>query len=213
MRKRSRSLFCLLVAVPLALACGGDAALRPSAPDVTQAKSPSGGPHFLSVDSTAPSLASLSVSFYAVKGQGREALLWYSRDPARADSSKLARFRVDRRSLCNRPNGTPIANGDSILITMTVTDPTTQLVEFQPSGLLFCSGRPANLQMWYEETDHDFNHDGVVNNSDLAIERNLAIWKRETPSSPWFALRSIVTSGADEVEADITGFTGYLVAY
>lgn len=202
-----------LAGAALLHACAGDTLLRPTAEQSPLQSETSGLPQFLSLAAGAPTLTTSSVSFYAVNGQTQEAFIWYHPKAGEPDSSKLVRLRVDRRSLCTRPDGSPITPGDSILITMTVTDSTKQLVEFQPAGLVFCSGRPAKLQMWYVETDHDFNHDGVVNAADDGIEQLLSIWKRETPASPWIKVSSVIEADEDEVEADIPGFTGYLVAY
>jgi hypothetical protein len=149
-----------------------------------------------------------------VNGKDSEAFLWYSPRAGAADSSKLARLRIDRRSLCQRTDGTAIAPGDSILVTMTVTDAATQLVELLPHGLVFCSGRPAKLQMWYLEAEHDFDGDGDIDGNDTNIEHSLSIWRRALPGDPWTKVSgSLVELEEDEVEVDLLGFSGYLVAY
>jgi hypothetical protein len=197
--------------------CGSDAPGATLAPGslaaVTSRLTNAATPTFLHLAPGAPPIANPSVSFYAVKGLDREVFIWYQRKPGQPDSSKLVRFRVDKRSLCKRPNGSPIAPGDSIRISLTVTDPQTQRVDFQPTGLQFCPGRPAKLNMWYVEVDHDFDGDGDIDNADRLIESKLRIWKQEFPSSPWIRLTGVLSSGRDEVESDIAGFTSYLVAY
>lgn len=193
-------------------ACSADAPLALTDQPTASLSQTSSTPAFLSLDPGATPLADTTVSFYAVKGQDREVFMWYANADG-SDSSKFVRFKVQKESLCKRPNGTNIAKGDSILITLTVTDFDKQIVEFQPSGLTFCSGRPAKLNVWYLEADHDFDHDGDIDAADAAFERGLRIWKREGPTAPWLVIPSMLDEDLDEVEADITGFTSYVVAY
>jgi hypothetical protein len=206
----SRWLASLAVLGALACSAEGPIGLRPA--EALR----SGGdsdPVFLETAAGAPSLASTTVSFWAVKGKDREAFIYYNAEPGEADSTKLVRFRVGKRSLCKRPDGSNIANGDSLLITMTVVDPERQQVKFEPAGLQFCSGRPAKLNMWYEQADHDFDDDGDIDAADATWESFLSIWKQETPTSPWEKVTTVLQSDDDEAEASITGFTSYLVAY
>ncbi len=201
------------MALALASACATDTRL-PSEPTLAAATSHgSSAPVFLALAEGAPPLAQMQASFYAVKGEDREIILWYAPDAGATDSSKFLRFKVSKKSLCKRPDGTNIASGDSLLISLTVTDPQRQIVQFEPSGLTFCSGRPAKLNMWYLEADHDFDDDGDIDASDAAFESGLRIWKQEDAFSPWIALTSILDVVEDEVEASITGFTNYVVAY
>jgi hypothetical protein len=202
------------VALLTLAACTTPDASPPTAPAEQVLSKASSDPTFLTLDPNAPVLATPSVSFWAVNGQTREGFLWYHPRAGSADSSKLARLRIDRRSLCQRTDGSVIAPGDSILLTMTVTDPATQLVEMQPHGLVFCNGRPAQLQMWYVEVEHDFDGDGDIDGADTRIERSLSIWRRALPGDPWQRVQgSMVELAADEVEVDLRGFSGYLVAY
>ena len=173
-----------------------------------------GLPDFLHPAAGAPSLAQQTVSFYAVQGQDRRVSMWYHADPGALDSARLLEFRVRDKARITRPDGSVLAAGDSILITLTVVDPVQLIVDFQPAGLRFAGdGEPANLKMWYIEQDHDFNSDGVINNTDSAIERSLAIYRRESVNDPWARLVSDVVVRLDEVEAVIRGFTHYAIAY
>jgi hypothetical protein len=169
--------------------------------------------HFLSPDSGAPSLAETSVSFYAVRGQDREAFIWYHRKPGDRDSTKLARIKVPKESLVRRPNGTLIAPGDSLLITMSVPDLTRIEVALRPSGLRFAAGRPAKLTIWYLEADHDFNDDGVINGADSTIERRFQLWAQEKLGDPFRSLTTVLRPRVDQAEADLPGFTRYAVAF
>lgn len=169
--------------------------------------------HFLQAAATAPRLAATTASFYAVSGQTREGSIWYHKDEGGGDSVRLVRLTVDRRSLVQRPDGTPIAPGDSLLITMTVVDTVRLIVEMQPSGLRFAPGRPARLNLTYLHTNHDFNGDGTIDAADAAIERSLAIWKQESPDDPWGSLVTDVDTVSDEAQATVPGFTRFAVAY
>lgn len=170
-------------------------------------------PIFLQAAEGAPTIANPTVSFWAVKGEDREAFIWYNAEAGSTDSTKLVRFRVPKKSLCKRPDGSNIANGDSLQITMTVIDASRQQVKFEPAGLLFCSGRPAKLSMWWDHADHDYDDDGDLDAADDAWESLLSIWKQETPGAPWQKVPTVIQEDMDQAEASITGFTSYLVAY
>ena len=161
----------------------------------------------------APPLARRQVSFWAVNGQSREGVILYQKRPGQPAASKLVRLKVDKRSLMNRPDGTSIAPGDSILITMSVVDTLTLNVDFQPQGLLFAPSRPARITFWYLEADHDFNFDGVVDASDVALESSFEVWGQELPGDPWSNLVSLPRPGRDQVEARVPGVTRYAVSY
>ena len=170
--------------------------------------------HFLSPAPDAPALGLQTLTFTAVQGQDTEVFMWYRRRPERADSSKLLRLRIRDRARITLPNGTPLLNGQSVVITITVTDPQRLIVDLQPTGLRFTGDdEPANLTLWYVEQDDDLNDDGVVNATDDSIERTLAIYRRETATAPWARLTSNVVVESDEVEAILRGFSNYVIAY
>ena len=170
-------------------------------------------PIFLRTSSDAPSLTATTVRFYAVRGQDREVRLYYHSRAGHADSTEFLRFRVTNQSLLTRPDGSTIANGDSLQITFTVADAARMIIDFQPSGLRFADGRPARLKLKFAEASHDFNGDGVVDARDAALVAQFAIWKREAVGLPWLKLTSLRSADLEEIEADVTGFTQYAVAY
>lgn len=170
-------------------------------------------PRFLTVDASAPPLATESVSFWAVRGQTREGEIRYQPRPGAGTGNRLVRLKLDKRSLITRPDGTPIAPGDSLLITLTVVDAARMIVEFAPAGLVFAPNREAQLTFWYLEANHDFNGDGVIDAADASIESGFAIWGQETPADPWQPLASILDPLENEIETEIPGFTRYAVAY
>jgi hypothetical protein len=163
--------------------------------------------HFLRLSSTAPQLQSTIVSFYAVKGQDREIRVRFE------NGEDFLRFRVFANSLLKRPDGSTIANGDSVQITITITDPTKLQADFQPAGLKFSSSNPARLQFEFGEADKDLNDDGVVNATDASLIPQISTWRQEVAGGEWLKVGSIVEIEINEVQADIFGFTGYALAY
>jgi hypothetical protein len=161
----------------------------------------------------APSLAQSKVSFYAVRGQARSASIWYLARSGAADSTDLVRLDLEANSLLSHPDGTPVAPGDSVLITMEVKDQERGIVWFLPAGLGFSPSDPARMTFAYGETDDDVNGDGQVDADDEALEAGFAIWRQEAETDPFTELPSQVNPTAERVSADIEGFTRYAVAY
>lgn len=207
----------VVLATLLAVACGRDA-LSPSrssaAPNTRVSDdAPPAAPHFLTTQSGAPPIANPVISFWAKRGTDAVGTMYYAALPGAKDSTAFLTLRIRARSLATRPDGSPIADGDSVLITITLIDPVRMIVDCQPSGLKFFPDRPATLKMSFLHANDDLNGDGVVDSADLALLNALRIWRREEPTDPWFAQPSDVSLELHEVEADIRGFSGYAVAY
>ncbi len=204
--------------LPLVLAaltaCGPDRAATPSpGPNPLDSTVTEAGLHFLRPAPLAPPLAGRVQSFWAVRGESREVRLMYQPRPGEPDSVEFARFRVDSRSLVNDQFGQPLPMGDSVLITLSVSDTLRLITEFQPAGLVFSPARPARLWLKFGEADPDLNNDGIVSAADTSLLLDLSIWRQEQPGDPWGLLASSVDTVEQEVEADIPGFTRYAVAY
>jgi hypothetical protein len=191
----------MLAALAAVVACGGDS----TGPGIVL--KPGGDLHFLRLSATAPALQATVVSFYAKKGEDREIRVRFT------NGEDYLRFRVFANSLAQRPDGSAFATGDSILITITITDPTKLAADFQPAGLKFSASNPARLQFEFGEADKDLNDDGVVNATDSALIPQIATWRQETPGGAWLKLNSVVEIEINEVQADISGFSGYALAY
>jgi hypothetical protein len=189
----------VLIAVAVVTACGGDSP--------TQIQKTTSDLHFLKLSATAPALQSTTVSFYAIKGVDSEIRVRFQ------NGEDYLRFRVFANSLALRPNGTPIATGDSVLITITITDPAKLAADFQPAGLKFSPSAPARLQFEFGEADKDLNDDGVVNGTDASLIPQISTWRQESAGAPWVKVNSLVEIELNEVQADISGFTGYALAY
>jgi hypothetical protein len=168
--------------------------------------------NFLTAAPGAPSVNS-PIAFWAVQGQDRTAEVSYVSANGGNLSRKLLRLRLRSRTQIVRPDGTLLAPGDSLLITITVTNLSAGLAQFEPSGLRFTGKDPATLTMWYTEADHDFNHDGVINALDTNIEKQFAIYRQEAVGLPWIKVGSTVSTDIDQVQANIPGFTNYVIAY
>jgi hypothetical protein len=160
-----------------------------------------------------PPLVTNQASFYAVKGKSTGVDIWYRPAAGQSDSAKFLEFRVGSNSLDRRPDGSAIATGDSVLISLTVTDPTHFVIEFQPSGLTFSSGDQPKLKISFAACGDDLNYDGRVDAADAAMVSSLSFWRQESPFQPWIKLTSSVTASTKEVNAQLTGFTGYALMY
>jgi hypothetical protein len=161
----------------------------------------------------APAIANPVVTFWAKKGESREAFMYYQSRPGRADSTVFVRFRVSQQALLTRPTGQAFADGDSVLITITLVDPAKLIVRFEPSGLRFDPAHPADLKFNFLETDDDLDDDGTVDGDDALLQNLLTVWRRETATAPWMRQTSLLTIATHEIETDILGFTDYVVAW
>ena len=203
--RTTRAVVVALSVVALATAACGD----PTSPETL----PLSDLRQLHVAPDSPPLAQTQVSFYAVKGQPAGADLWYHARPGQLDSLKLVEFRMGRQSLDRRPDGTPIATGDSVLITLTAIDPTHLTVDFQPSGLTFSASDQPTLRLFWVACGEDLNYDGAVNEADSTLALRFSIWRQEVPGDPWTKVPSLVTPGIKEVASTLGGFTGYAILY
>ena len=169
--------------------------------------------NFLRAAPDAPALEEDSVSFWAVRGEDSEIFMHYQPRPGDSRGEEFLRFRLREGSIFQRLDGTPIAMGDSIEITIVAVDPSRLIVELRPSGLRFAPGEPARLKLRYAEADHDFDNDGDQDEDDARIERTFFIWRQERPGDPWVRIGTARQEELDEVEADLTGFTRYAIAF
>src|SRR5690242_9522507 len=152
-RNRCIGMAAMALCVVLAAACGDSTS---SLQNDTTTK-PESDLHFVETTDSTPPLAQKTLTFYAVSGRDTTVSLWYHRRPDRQDSTEFLRFRVRARSLVTRPDGTPIAQGDSLPITITVVDTARMIVQFAPSGLTFATSDPARLTLKYSEANLDLN--------------------------------------------------------
>lgn len=212
----SKSRAVLWSCIALALACSREptAPATPQSPGGDSTKVAYGGPQFLQASPGAPAATSTHTSFWAVRGKERSGALFIAGPAgAPADSTPLVSLTVPREGLDRRPDGSRIARGDSVLITITLVDPQRMIVELEPSGLRFSAGHPAMLTLGYDQAGSDLDHDGVVNGRDTAIDEMLRIWRRERPSDPWRPVNASRHGHGRHIDSDIGGFTQYAIAY
>ena len=141
----------------------------------------------LAVRPAAPPLERTDTSFYAVKGEEREVILYFT-DGAGGRGSIFFLLRVFADSLDSRPDGV------------------------EPTGLAFDPAAPPLMLLHYNEADPDFDGDDV-DPADLDIERRLSIWRQETPGGLFTRLESMADLMLDGVGASLTGFSRYAISY
>ncbi len=170
--------------------------------------------HFVTAAPGAPVIANPVVTFWAHNDRDNEARISYLiTSGGETEDEDLLDFRIPAGSLARYPDGTPFGAQDSVLITITVIDAQHLVTAFSPAGLAFSTSTPARLRYHLGETDDDLNDDGAVDGTDAELETQLRIWRQEAVGEPWAQLSSHVELSLDEIEADITGFTNYAVAY
>lgn len=181
-------------------------------PNGNDASKPPSDLTILRLSEDSPALFNPAASFYAVRGQNREARIFFDDGQGR-EGDEYLRLLLDDASLLARPDGTGFADGDSVLITIRVVDPARALFELAPSGLRLNPQDPARLRIRYQKLDDDLNADGKVDVDDVELESTLAIWRQETPGDPFVRLGSVLLKDLDEVEATLEGFSRYALAY
>jgi hypothetical protein len=199
----------VVAALALVVSCSSD---NTPSPDSPGSERPPEELNVARLASTAPALEESSVSFWAVKGRGIEEKLYFLDDQGQRGEEYLS-LKLDDESLRARPDGSAIAEGDSVLITVSVEDPALLLFDLQPSGLQFHPGQPAELRIRYAQADDDLNEDGDVDEEDDQIKDRLGIWRQEHPGDPFVRLGSVKVEDQEELEARLTGFSRYAIAY
>jgi hypothetical protein len=164
-------------------------------------------------------LDAYKVGFWAVRGEHRYVQINYQTAAANtfslsADAEIESPFlRLDVDEPVTRPDGSEIAVGDSVFITVYV-DPADLVVYLLPHGLQFGSTDLNTLQMWYDGAGPDLNTDGLVNTADAYIEQQLlGLWYQATPGAPWTVLPSEQSHSEDWFWTRLHHFSGYAVSW
>ena len=153
-----------------------------------------------------------TASFWAVRGQWRELKVYYEDvDEELEDEGKFLDLEItDPVALAD---GTPIAVGDSVLVTVTV-DANFLTVQLEPSGIQFGTGNPTELQISYRHADPDYNNDGVVNGDDAYVESNLLdMWVQEDPNDPWVSVFSYQSTYLKRFFGTLEHFSEYAISW
>ncbi len=159
----------------------------------------------------APVLAQRTVSFWARYDQDRQVSIYFRPAAGSTDSTEYLEFEVPAGSLLRDASGRTFSGSDSVRITITIPDSGVFAANFEPSGLRFNPLRPAKLKFELAERDDDLDRDGD-DDDDVGQLTKLSLWRQERPGSIWEKIASVVIEGLEEIEAEITGFTGYAVA-
>lgn len=191
------------------MALVGTACTNSSGPQVA----PRAALNIIKQDSTYKPLLSTQARFYAKVGDGRQVRLVYQGTAPTDSGVEFLHFEVPNDGLYRKPDGTPFGPNDSIQITITVVDPKRFLFDFQPSGLQFNPNDPARLKVEYQYSNHDYNGDGTVDSTDVRIEAQLDLWRRELPDTLWFTVGAIKFEQREEFDGNILSFSQYAVAW
>lgn len=198
------------IATLLAAACSQDG--LPTSP-FGPGEEPAANLNVVSASSTAAPPELDAVSFYAWQGRRSEGRVYLTNQPGVARGHEYLRLTIPRDGLLAHPDGTPIAAGDSVLITIRVLDPTRILFQMEPGGLRFNPANMPELRIRYEIAAGDLNHDGLRDAQDDSIETHLGIWRQTDIQSPFVRLESAVWRNNREVRASLPGFSRYAIAY
>ncbi len=203
-----RRLLPLLLIALSGAAC--ETATGPSYPNTTTDTATASTPTLTPIDPTYVRLVPADTSVWAVKGQALDVKLRFQTGSG-STSDQFAEFQLAAGSLSKRPDGTAIAVGDSVLITIHPDTTGRMAATFEPSGLVFDSSAPALLTMWCYHAAADLNGDGVVNQQDEQLWYQMAIWKREK-GQPWVKQSTTRSSDGYTLQTLVSGFTGFSVA-
>lgn len=153
---------------------------------------------FVEQAAVAPELLRYQLKFYAVAGRSQQWEIHY----ADADSSDFLEFTVGSNTLIRDAQGNPLADGDSVEITIAV-DSTLFIMRFLPEGLVFNPDDPARLEIEYAWADSTF----------LMEETAIRPWRQERAGDPWQELSPLrFDVDLDEIEVEVPGFTRYALA-
>lgn len=165
----------------------------------------------LSPESAPPDLA--AVSFYAHQGRRVMGRIRLADQPGIGRGREYLRLTIPKDALLTRPDGSPIAPGDSVLITIRVADPSRILFQMEPAGLRFNPSSMPELRIRYDIAGGDLNHDGRHDAQDDSLETHLGIWRQPDTGSPFVRLESTVQRATQDVRANLPGFSRYAIAY
>jgi hypothetical protein len=146
--------------------------------------------------------ASMDTSFWAVAGEDRRLILRHPEEGG-GEGEEFLELRVRPDALLRRPDGTPFVPGDSIRIDVTLDSERRFLFRFEPSGLQFRTGRPAELRIRYLRVEGELDED---------FEDRMRLWRQQAPGDPWFPVGTVRFKDLREIRGEIEHFTGFAIA-
>lgn len=165
-------------------------------------------------------LSEYQVGFWAVHGDARGVQVdyqvcatWEEEGCAAWTWQPYLLFDVPANALAARPDGSPIAAGDSVFITLTI-DPQGLVVQFEPSGLRFDATERAVLRMYYTGAGGDYDADGDTDAVDGEIERDLmGMFYQAAAMDPWVTMGAEHSLSGRWFTTWLEHFSGYAVAW
>ena len=167
--------------------------------------------HMLRQAAGAPALETYQVSFWACDGEASTVTVNYQPVVGQSVGQPFLRFSIPKNGLVTGPDGARLKRGDWIFVTLTI-DPVTFSLDFQPSGMWFSNGLPAQLTIWYENADPDLNNDGVVDAADQMLAQQIAVWGHAA-DAPWVRLLSDNDPTLPSVSTVLPHFSEYAVSW
>jgi hypothetical protein len=202
---------CLPASMLLLLAAGCGGPFDATQTDPEEASAPEADLTFLRFTQDAPPLADTVVSFWARADRNREIEIRYlPRGDFRGGTCLY--FRVPGNSLLRHPYGRAVQPNDSVLITIRVVRATHLHFQFLPAGLQFDPERPAELRVFYDWVDRDYNGDGRVDEADEAIHQRFGFWRQEQAGENWVSRRTDRDDNTKRARLFVSGFTSYALA-
>ena len=168
-------------------------------------------PRFLRQAPGAPPLETYQVSFWAVDGKASSVTVNYQPRDGESVGQPFLRFAIPKNALAMTPDGKRMNRGDSVLVTLTI-DPVNFGVDFQPSGMRFSRGTPAELTFWYGNADPDLNGDGVVDATDQECAEYIALWGHAA-NTRWVKMLSSIDATSPSVSTMLRHFSEYAVSW
>lgn len=191
-----RSVLALLL---LATACGDPTGSGRGVPEANLV--------FLRFADGAPAPLDTTLTFWATRGENTEVRIRME------DGEDLLRFRLRPDALRRYPDGRTFRMGDSVQISLRLSDDDRFLFRFEPSGLEFSPDEPAELEISYLQANPDLDGDGTAGDpDDDRIAESFAIWRQERAGDPWERIATARLRDLQEVRAELTGFTRYALA-
>ncbi len=204
MSRRSSALLTMVCAGLLSSGCDGF--LSPQTNEAVE----DGLLTIVHVAPDAPPLEGAEVSFWMVRGQRSEVEIRYV--AAVGYNGKCLRLVIPAEAPLRHPDGTPIAPGDSVFVTVRVLDTERFLFEVAPAGLTLNPAFPAQLEIRYRWMADDVNGDGKVDEEDERVANSFGIWEQNRSNLRWSGLPTTRQSDVEEVRASVTLFTRYALA-
>jgi hypothetical protein len=209
---RNRYLSISSIGVCIALASCTDVVGPPSNAPPVQMDAVRNAINILVESPTAPPLETYSLRFWLVQGAGGITRVNY-RPGSNGVANRFLQLFVPKQTQVYLPSGSPLASGDSVLITASI-DLRQLLVRFEPHGLVF-GYSPARLRMYWGNANLDLNGDGLVDDLDEnVVQTLLVIAYQPLDGAPWSVPSDQVKSLETRyIEISVPHFSNYAVSW